>query len=1138
MRFRGLLTLVILGVWLAIAGGVRADDEDDYATTYNRARELHKDGKLREAEAEYIKAIEFAKRAFGAESDKTASTMGMLGHCYHDQAKYADAEAIFRTCLPIFEKTVGPDHRAVASTLNNLGYVCQKLGKLKESEALFRRCLATYERIVGPDDLIIADVAHDVGSVLTDQAKYSEAVTFHLRGLKIREKQLAPDHEDVGSSLNSLAVAYLYDGRYEDAEPFARRCLAIREKVHGPDHYIVGISARNLAMVYRNQAKYAAAEPLLQRVLAIREKVYGPESPDVAMVFNDLGMLHHAQGKYASAEPHFQRSIKILEKKPDADQALFAQTLNNLALLYSEQQRYGSAQTLYERSLPMLEKAYGPDHPMVGSGLNNLATMYLELGLTGMAAPLYERSLKISEKHEGHDHPNVSITLNNLALAYADLGKPAEAETLYRRCLKIAEGAFGPDHPFTSKAMFNLSRFLVDQGRVNDSIGVIERLRRSTRRFYLRELPYLSDADQNVLILANEGMNWQLSLSTGLDSKGPSDWAARSAEWSLNAKAISTEAQTLRARMDLEAGAGDRDILAELQRLRMAESALTQVADPKTAARRLELANQRSELEKRLAGKGGAAGRLGRPWIELAEVRSKIPSGTVLIDIAHYRPYRPAAKRGEKSWQPARYVAWVIGGTGPIQVVDLGDAAAIDLAVTGARRAVVQGAKRVTEVGEAKAAGEATEALQKLADLVVKPLQPHLKEVKSLILSPDSELWVASWAALPSTTGRLLIEDYSLRFVISGRDLVPVDQTTVKSTAAVVVADPDFDGTVNDRIAFTGGAGLGIIAGAEVHFDFASNGQLIVRAGSATGDVIGRGSWSMASDTIRMETERSIYTGRLDANRISGTRRIKDQPDSSDAWSARITPDGAMISTRALTRDAAKLGRVNRLPNTAVEAEAVSPKLSRLTNAPAKILLGRDATEAALRAVRNPRALILATHGFFLPSQEVDDDAIKQRSVSDTPAAVRAANAQYLESPLLRCGLLVAGCNHREQAKPGQDDGVLTGQEIVGMDLRGCELVVLSACDTGLGDVRNGEGVAGLRQAFQLAGAESVVASLWQVPDRDTALLMVSFFDNLAKGMSKAEALREAQLGRIADRRKRFGAAHPYFWAAFTVTGR
>jgi hypothetical protein len=175
-------------------------------------------------------------------------------------------------------------------------------------------------------------------------------------------------------------------------------------------------------------------------------------------------------------------------------------------------------------------------------------------------------------------------------------------------------------------------------------------------------------------------------------------------------------------------------------------------------------------------------------------------------------------------------------------------------------------------------------------------------------------------------------------------------------------------------------------------------------------------------------------------------------------------------------------------------------------------MLRDKALKTALRDVKHPAVLVLSTHGFFLPAPE-DKTAV--------------------DNPLLRCGLLLAACNDKQ----APEQGVLTGLEVVGMDLRGTDLVVLSACETALGEVQQGEGVAGLRQCFQLAGADAVVATLWQIPDRPSAQQMARFFELLAQKKGKAEALAQAQRELIATRRKEAGAAHPFFWAAFTVTG-
>jgi CHAT domain-containing protein/tetratricopeptide (TPR) repeat protein len=207
------------------------------------------------------------------------------------------------------------------------------------------------------------------------------------------------------------------------------------------------------------------------------------------------------------------------------------------------------------------------------------------------------------------------------------------------------------------------------------------------------------------------------------------------------------------------------------------------------------------------------------------------------------------------------------------------------------------------------------------------------------------------------------------------------------------------------------------------------------------------------------------------------------------------------------------------LPGTVAEGCAVAAALGV---APA---LGPEAVETRLKRCRAPHILHLATHGFFLPDQPDHPDG-----VGDRGGRLRRAP----ENPLLRCGLVLAGVNTwlAGGTPPAEaEDGVLTAEDVTGLDLFDTELVVLSACETGLGAVRAGEGVFGLRRAFQLAGARTVVMSLWKVPDEATRELMVHFYRHLSAGQARGEALRQAQLelkARYPD---------PRYWGAFILQG-
>jgi CHAT domain-containing protein len=194
----------------------------------------------------------------------------------------------------------------------------------------------------------------------------------------------------------------------------------------------------------------------------------------------------------------------------------------------------------------------------------------------------------------------------------------------------------------------------------------------------------------------------------------------------------------------------------------------------------------------------------------------------------------------------------------------------------------------------------------------------------------------------------------------------------------------------------------------------------------------------------------------------------------------------------------------------------------------AQVLTGQLATKAALKQVEAPRLLHIATHGFFLLDPE-NSTALESPKTGVNGTRTTSAGAR-LENPLLRSGLALAGANLNKGAS---SDGILTALEASNLNLWGTKLVTLSACDTGVGEVRNGEGVYGLRRAFFLAGTESLVMSLWPVSDYVTRELMTDYYSGLKRGFGRGEALRLAQLAML----KRKGRQHPFYWASFIQAG-
>jgi CHAT domain-containing protein/Flp pilus assembly protein TadD len=945
--------------------------------------------------------------------ERALKALQAKGNSQSNAGQYQEAISSYSKALELARQIYGPDHVQTTPLLNNLAAMHWNLGQFAEAEPLFRRCLA------------------------------------------IQEKHLGENHAEVARTLSNLAALYGTLGQQEKAEPLLLRSLKIREARIGEDPLAVSETLNNLALTYVEMGRYAKAEPLYRRALALRETKLGKEDPEVAFSVGNLAQLYRLTGRYAEAEPLFRRSLEIYETRLGKDHPQVADALSGLGNLYHSWGQDAKAEPSYLRSLEISEARLGKDHPNVAQVLSDLAALYATTGKEEKAESLLRRSLAIREAKLGKDHPEVAATLNNLGGVCHGLGKNSEAEQYHRRSLAMKEARLGKDHPDLAYSVHNLAVLEAVQGRWDEASRDTDRLRRLIRRHVALVLPGLSESEQQSF-LQNTAINHSgLGPSLAVARPKDADLAVLSAGWVVNAKGLAQQTLAERALLAKDrANPRAAEVIQQLEAVRTRLAGLTYRSPP--PGQEGHFRQERAQLVEKEQTWARQLGELvdrpfrTDPWINLEEVRQALPIGAVLIEINRFR----TVDFMEGRFQKAHYAAWIIpaAGKGEIRLVDLGEAEPIEQAVQGARKALQQAPEQIREAGEPNAEKQLRPALEILSQLVLRPLLPHVAEAKHWIISPDADLWLVPWAALPIPEGGYAIEKCQISYIISGRDLVSTP-VKIEKGRPTVFADPDFD--------------LGVAV-------------------------------------ARAET-RSL-----------------------------VNEAGALPELRGLSRPGS-LPRVPPLPGTGVEAKAIQPNLQLYAGHEPRLFLREQALEGVFKALHSPKVLVLSTHGFFLENQNV---AIPERIGIEENRPALDRDGKPLENPLLRCGLLLAGCNNRDQARnPDDEDGVLTGLEIVGTDLRGCELVVLSACETGVGDVRNGEGVAGLRQAFQLAGAQTIVATLWQVPDRQSAQLISSFFANLAAGQSKADALRNAQLKLIAARREQSAAAHPFFWAAYTVTG-
>ncbi len=1077
-------------------------------------------------------ALALREAVLGGAHPDVATSLDWLGVHHLLRGNPAVAEPLLLRALAIQEAALAQNHPDIARTLTHLAtlYLAQEMDT--RAEPLHVRALSIREAAFSESHPLVAESLQHLADLYLERVAYARAEPLLLRALAIREAALGKHHPEVARTLHSLGRSYLEQGAFARAEPLLLRALAIREEALSKHHPDLAESLLRLTMLYETQGLSARARPFVAREQAVREAVLGQNPPNVAEAHLQLAWFYMRQGLFAGAEPAYERALAVQEAAVGKSHPLIARTLYQLALTLDLQGMYGRAEPLYERTLAIREAALGKSHfrlaepslklgklylaqglyaraePLLlravsilqaalgeksaagGIALGALGTLYLEQGQYSRAEPLLRSSLAIRENFAGKNDPYVALALTQLGKLYQAQELYARAEPLLERALTVTEAAYGGNDPDVAEALYDLASLYSAQGKYGRARPLYERALVIRRAVFGGSHPRDAEVLNQLAVvhLARHRLAEALPLFTRA--------------FALSERRLRQEAL----------GLSDVHMAGFLQLLREDEErlyALLRAHPGNASVRRLAL--------------GAALLRKGRSVEESSNISRTI--------------YQHLGAEDRRAFEQLR------GLRTQLAQLSLQGPGGLRLPAHQQRLEELSAQSTALEADLAKRSAPLRALAElpppaKIVDRVAAAL-PRDSALVEFITYVDRPLVLEPGAPGPQRPGELrylalvLFPDATIRF----RDLgpaEPMDSAALRLRDALANRDAAFQ-LLAQELYQRALQPLLPLLGKTRRLFVSPDGQLALVPFAALHD--GQQFLVESFDFTYLPSGKHLLS-RPQVEGPPGSVVVLADPDFSASLQtlaltraeapARTERSAALESFFSSLREAPaqRTWATAPLPGTRQEAEAIQRLLPQ-----AQLFLGTEATKERLMQLETPGILHLATHGFFLEDASGPSGS---RALGEIGELGQASEPPTPPDPLLRSGLLLAGARAPmpSGAVSPPESALVTALELAGLDLWGTQLVVLSACDTGRGDVRLGQGVYGLRRAFLVAGAETVVMSLWKVNDETTRELMEGYYANLLKGQGRATALREAM------RELRHTQPHPHHWAPFIAMGQ
>jgi tetratricopeptide (TPR) repeat protein/CHAT domain-containing protein len=989
------------------------------------------------------RAFEIEKSILGEDHLYVANSNDFFSKVYQ-ALKGNEALAInfAQQALNIRIRLLGLEHSKVARSLINLAQLYSEMGQYEKALPLQELAVSVYKKGLGEEHPEVARSLNNLALLYFKMGQYEKTLPLQEQALKIDKKTLGEDHPDVARSLNNLAQLYSDMGQYEKALPLQEQALSIIKKALGDDHPTVAMCLNNLAAFYSRMGQYEKALPLQEQALKVRKKALGEEHPDVATSLNNLAQLYSEMGQYEKALPLQELALKVNKKALGEEHPNVAAILNNLALLYSEMGQYEKALPLIEQALLIRKKALGVEHPDAAASLSSLALLYSEMGQYEKALPLQKQALSVLKITLGEEHPNVATSLNSLAQLYSKMGQYEKALPLHEQALKVHKKVLGDEHPDVATSLNGLALLYFEIGKFEKALPLLEQALKVSKKALGEEHPSVA-ARLNILGLLYYKMGqYEKALP-------------------LNKKALEIHYKHLKNTLPSLSDMGKIALVKQIDYTYEFYDGLLILNEPKKNSVIFSVNNNLFLNNLNLRSN--------------ENMRKSILTSNDTLLIADF-----------ETWLSLKR-----------QYANVQSLSLHELKNNGIDLKALEDSIEIKERWLSKRS-QAFQTEQQILELNYETLKANLNAEEATVMFHSFNYYNGKdWSDSTLYTAYIIRKDQKqpemvYLFEQAALDtLLPAPDTrsmmnnlyqTGDSALYNLVWKPLEPYLKGVKTAYVSPSGL-------LHkIAFAA---VPLTDGSRLSDRYLLRQVLSGHDVVFKEDPAVFNNSSTTTVALLGGINYEYLPEVKDT---------VYFSPLSLLPESTDRGTAfGYLPGTESEVSSIE-KLLKNDKVNVTLLKGNNATEEQFKTLQGdkaPKVLHIATHGFFAPDPKRDLN--KENSICLMGQENRYTSA---ENPLYRSGLMLAGGNSswtKKTTLPADQDGVLTAYEVANMDLSNTQLVVLSACETALGDVKGREGVFGLQRGFRLAGAKYMLISLWRIPDKETAEYMTKFYSELAK---------------------------------------